>query len=273
MSQGKTIGVISLKGGVGKTSTVSNLGAVLASEYGKKVCVVDANFTAPNLGLHLGLIEPKVTLHDVLLEKAKINDAIYQHEAGFHLIPGAYISRKLNPFKLKQKINHLKNHYDMILIDSSPNLNEEMLATMVAADELLVVTSPDYPTLSTTLRAVNIAKRKRTPITGLILNKVRNKKFELSIEDIEDAAQVPVLSVLPDDIKVQESIAHTTPVSLHTPKGKVSVEYKKLAAALIGEEHKETNLFTRLKSMIKKDVSRDSVNRLLLKKNKSGNKS
>ena len=262
-NDGKIIGVISLKGGVGKTSCVANLGAVLASEFGKKVLVVDANFAAPNLALHLGLHDPKVTIHDVLLNKANVDEAIYEHEAGFHLIPGAYISKKVNPFRLKQKINHLRNYYDVILIDSSPNLNEELLSTMIASDNLLVVTSPDYPTLSTTLRAVRLAKQKKTPINGLILNRVRNKKFELSIKDIEEAAQVPVLSVLPEDISVQEAIANTTPVTLHKPKTNTSIEYKKLSACLIGEKYEDPRLWSRLKSIFKKGVPRDNINRLL----------
>jgi len=262
--KGRIIGIISLKGGVGKTSSVANLGAALASEFGKKILVIDANFSAPNLGLHLGLVEPAATIHDILLDKVKVNDAIYEHESGFHFIPGAYISRKIQPFKLKNKISYLKDYYDIILIDSSPNLNEEILATMIAADELLVVTSPDYPTLSTTLRAVRLAKQKKTPITGLILNRVRNKKFELSIEDIEEAAQVPVLSVLPEDIRVQEAIANTTPVALHKPKAKSAIEYKKLAACLIGERYKDPRLLYRLKSLFKKDIAKENINRFLM---------
>tara|TARA_Y100000310_G_scaffold203351_1_gene203580 strand:- start:10367 stop:11179 length:813 start_codon:yes stop_codon:yes gene_type:complete len=261
---GKIIGVISLKGGVGKTSSVANLGAALASEFGKKTLIIDANFTAPNLGLHLGLVEPGATIHDILLGKADVNDAIYEHESGFHFIPGAYISRKVNPFKLKHKIGYLKDHYDMILIDSSPNLNEEILSTMIASDELLVVTSPDYPTLSTTLRAVRLAKQKKTPITGLILNRVRNKKFELSIEDIEEAAGVPVVSVLPEDISVLESVTATNPVALHKPKANAAIGYKKLAAALIGENYKDPRLWSRVKSMFKKDIAKDNINRLLM---------
>ena len=264
MSRGKIIGIISIKGGVGKTSSVANLGAVLASEFGKKTLIIDANFSAPNLGLHLGLVEPGATIHDILLDKVQVNDAIYEHESGFHFIPGAFISKKIKPFKLKHKISYLKDYYDMILIDSSPNLNEEMLATMIASDELLVVTTPDYPTLSTTLRAVRLAKQKKTPITGLILNRVRNKKFELSIDDIEEAAQVPVLSVLPEDINVLEALAATKPVALHKPRSNASIEYKKLAACLIGEQYKDPRLWHRLKSMFKKDVAKDNVNRLLM---------
>jgi len=261
---GKIIGIISLKGGVGKTSSVANLGAVLASEFGKKTLVIDANFSSPNLGLHLGLVEHGATIHDILLNRANVNEAIYEHESGFHFIPGAYISRKVSPFKLKEKISYLKDHYDMILIDSSPNLNEEVLATMIASDELLVVTSPDYPTLSTTLRAVRLAKQRKTPITGLILNRVRNKKFELSIKDIEEAAQVPVLSVLPEDISVLEALAETKPVALHKPKSNTAIEYKKLAACLIGEKYEDPRLWPKIKSIFKKDIAKDNVNRLLM---------
>jgi len=250
MADGKTIGIISLKGGVGKTSSVANLGAALASEFGRKVLVVDANFSAPNLGLHLGLINPKITIHDVLLGRCKAEDAVHEHKAGFHLIPGAYVSRKVRPSALNDRISHLKERYDDIVIDSSPNLNEEMLATMMASDELLVITSPDYPTLSATLRAVRLARQKRTPITGIVLNKVRGKKFELRTEDIEHAAQVPVIGVLPEDINMLESVSVATPLVLHKGRSDAAIAYKKLAARLIGREYRDPRLLQRLKSVL-----------------------
>ena len=58
---GKTIGVISLKGGVGKTTAVVALGSALA-DFGKKVLLVDGNFSAPNLGLHLDLFDTEKTI-------------------------------------------------------------------------------------------------------------------------------------------------------------------------------------------------------------------
>jgi len=184
MTQGRIIGVISIKGGVGKTTTVSNLGAALSNLYNKKVLLIDANFTAPNLGLHLGVVNPKVTLHDVLSGKVNAIDSIYNHEFGFHIIPASLVNKQVDYMKLRDKIRVLKSYYDIILLDSSPNLNQEMLSTILASDELLVVTTPDYPTLSATMNAVRVAKQKKTPIKGLILNKVRNKKFELKIEDV-----------------------------------------------------------------------------------------
>ena len=264
MVKGRIIGVVSLKGGVGKTTTVANLGASMAKDFGKKVLVIDANYSAPNLGLHLGLVDPKITIQDVFMNKASVEEAIYQHEDGFHIMPSAYISRKINPFHLKKNIGCLKENYDVILIDSSPNLNEEMLSTMVASDELLVVSSPDYPTLSTTMRAIRLAKQKKTPITGLILNKVFNKSFELSTEEIEDAAGVPVLSVIPHDIKVPESIYYTKPVILHKPMANSSVEFKTLAASLIGEKYKDPRLWSRIKAVFKRDVPKENINRMLM---------
>ena len=74
---GKTIGIVSLKGGVGKTSVVSALGGAIA-DFGQKVLLIDGNFSAPNLGLHLNIIDPKITLNHVLDRTANLNDAIYE---------------------------------------------------------------------------------------------------------------------------------------------------------------------------------------------------
>jgi septum site-determining protein MinD len=266
-TDGKIIGVISIKGGVGKTTTVSNLGAVLANQFGKKVLLVDANFSAPNLGLHLGVVKPQVTLHDVLSGKVNTVDAIYNHEYGFHIIPASLSPKKVDPLKLKEKIKALRSYYDIILIDSSPNLNDEMLATIAASDELLVVTTPDYPTLSSTLNAVKIAKQKKTPIVGLILNKVRNKKFELTLNDIEYAAETPVVAVLNDHVSVLEALQCTKPITMHDEKHSISIEYSKLAAALIGEEYKEKGIFSKIGRLFSGGVAKQEVNREIMVQN------
>lgn len=263
---GKVIGVISIKGGVGKTTTVANLGFILSKEFKKNVLVVDANFSAPNLGLHFGIVNPKKTLHDALMDKTDINDAIIKHSENLHILPSALLSRKINPFKLREHIKKLKNNYDIILIDSSPSLNEEILSTMIASDELLVVTSPDYPTLSTTLRAIRLAKQKKTPITGLILNKVRNKKFELNVDDIETSTETPVLAVLPDDIKILEALSTTKPAAVNFDSSNAVVEYKKLAASLVGEKYYDKRVSYNLKKLFSGGrIPKEEINREVLR--------
>jgi len=203
-----------------------------------------------------------------MLKKANIKDAIIEHTPNLHILPSAFLSRKINPFKLKENIDKIKDNYDLILIDSSPALNEEILSTMIASDELLVVTSPDYTTLSTTLRAVRLAKQKKTPITGLILNKVRNKKFELTINDIEGAAETPVLAVLPDDIKILEALSLTKPAAMNFERSNAVIEYKKLAASLIGEEYKDPRFSHRFKRFFSRDLPKEEINRNVLLSNR-----
>ncbi len=256
---GKVIGILSLKGGVGKTSAVLSLGSAIAN-LRKRVLLIDGNFSAPNLGVNLNIIEPEITIHHVLNSDQNIEDAIMSmDEFNFDIIPASIFYRsKLNLFKLKDKIKLLKDRYDVILIDSSPALNDETLSVMLASDEIFIVTTPDYPTLTMTLKAIKDAKTRGMKIDGLILNKVYDKPFELSIDDIERTAEIPILAVIPEDINVVKSVSKFTPAFIYDPKSKGSKEYKKLAGVIIGEKYEPT-IFERWLGIIPKrqDVNRE----------------
>jgi len=152
---GKSIGLIAIKGGVGKTSIASSLASDLAVNQRGKVLVIDGNYSAPNLGIHMNVLSPDKTIHHVLGDRLPIRKAIYKNH-GVDIIPGSPAYGKyFNPLKLKDKIQLLKKDYDYIIIDSSPNLNDELLSTILASDLLFVVSTPDYPTLSCSLKAAN----------------------------------------------------------------------------------------------------------------------
>lgn len=261
MSDARVIGIISIKGGVGKTTTACSLGAALAEEFNKKILVVDANFSSPNIALYLGMLNFEKSVYNVLNDGLPISNAIYKYETNFDVLPAGTKIKKVDPFALAEKLQSVKQDYDIILIDASPNLNDEMLATMICSDELLVVTTPDYPTLSATIHAVKTAKKQNTPITGIIINKARNKKYELSVRDIENATESPVLSILPDDINVLEALSLARPVPTHKPKTNAAVEFKKLAACLIGEEYKDPRVWAKIKSSLNKTLAKDEINR------------
>src|SRR3989344_74108 len=74
----KIYGIISAKGGVGKTTSAINLAAAL-NKLGEDVMIVDANFSTPNVGLHLGAPVVPVTLNHVLDGKANARNAVYEH--------------------------------------------------------------------------------------------------------------------------------------------------------------------------------------------------
>lgn len=255
---GKIMGVISLKGGVGKTSVVASLGSAF-SELGKKVLLVDGNLSSPSLGMHFNVINPEKTLHHVLKGSVHPKEAIYDH-GKFHLMPSSIFNKmEINPLKLKDRIRNFKRSYDVILVDSSPSLNEETLAVMLASDELMVVTTPDYPTLSATMKAVKLAKQRGTPISGLILNRVHNKNFEIPIKDIEETLELPVLAVIPYDTNVLKSLSNMESYVSAKPNSKGSIEYKKLAATLMGEKYSGSGIMDFFRSLTpsKQDVNRE----------------
>jgi septum site-determining protein MinD len=166
---------------------------------------------------------------------------------------------KANLFSMKEKLRYLKRSYDYILIDSSPSLDNETLGAMIASDEILVVTTPDHPTLSTTMKALKLAKQRGTPISGLILNKVHNKNFEISTKDVEATLEIPIMAVIPHDINFLRALSNFKPSVEFDPHSEASREYKKLAAALIGEKYRPTR-FRRIISWVsprKQDINRE----------------
>ena len=256
---GKAIGLISIKGGVGKTTLSASLASSLVNDFDKKVLLIDGNYSAPNLGLHMDVVRPKNTIHDVLMGKSVLKDAIH-HVHGVDVVPGNLSPPDVNCLKLKDKLKSVKKKYDFTIIDSSPSLNDELLSTMLASDSLMVISTPDYPTLSCSLHAAKLAKQRGRPIAGIIMNKIQDPRYELTVDDIEEATGIPVVAKIPHEKEGVKSLYLRTPLSLHKPNSKFSRELRKLGAALTNQEEKKG-----LWSKFAKRFSREEVNRQLLR--------
>jgi MinD-like ATPase involved in chromosome partitioning or flagellar assembly len=245
------IAVMSPKGGVGKTVTTANLAAALAIEFNKKVLAIDTNISTASLGLHLDLYYPKRTMHDILEKKFKVKDIIHPYHENLHLIPASIKIKKRdkNPRNVQKNIRkivkfydeilkELHKEYDLVLLDCSPGFDLEALAAMQIAGGLLLITNPDMPSIVTAVKAVEYAKSFKIPVGGVVLNKVRNKKYELSEKHIEDLLNIKVVEKIPFNNKIPESIAKKIPIVLFKPRNKSSKAYKRLAATMIGEVYK-----------------------------------
>lgn len=250
---------VSVKGGVGKTTLALETASSLANKFGKKVLLVDANFSAPNVGLYLDLAKNEVTLHDALFGVG-LHNAIYEAH-GFDVVSSSmHYGPEVDMYKLKNILSKVKQRYDYIILDSSPHYSE-MIPVVAAADRIFVVTSPDHVTLATSLKAALIAKKNQTPIEGIIVNKIRDEKHEENLKSIEEMMELPVLARIRDDKKVVRAVFHRTPISLYDESSEVSREIEKFVSALIGEPENNKLRFLEKLNPFHKHFSKEKVNR------------
>ena len=243
---GKIITITSGKGGVGKTTTSINLAAALNS-FGKETVIVDANLSTPNVGLHLGAPIVPVSLNHVLQGKAKIQDAIYEHESGTKILPSSLsISelRKINHSRLKEVGKKLRKMADFVIYDSAAGLGDEAIAAMESADELIIITNPEIPAVTDALKTAKLIEQLGGDIRGVIVTRARNSKSEMPISNIAEMLELPILGVIPEDKRVQQSLVMKDALVHTFPKCKASIEYKRIAAKLAGiNGYKEKSSF------------------------------
>ncbi|MCK5040397.1 MAG: cell division ATPase MinD [Candidatus Aenigmarchaeota archaeon] len=230
----RVISCVSGKGGVGKTTFVANLG-IAASEFGHKTIVVDANLTTPNLGFHLGVPLYPQTIHNLLRDEGNIYDAMYIHPSDLKVIPAGlsiYDLKNTDPSKLSNVVNKLREEHDLVILDGSAGLGKESLASIEAADEIIIITNPELPSVTDALKTIKIAEEMKKPIIGVVVNRVRKMKSELTKHDIESILGAPVISIIHEDKKMSDCIAAKTPIVSYDKDHNAAIEVKKIAAEL-----------------------------------------
>jgi len=244
----RVIGVISGKGGAGKTIVSINLAAALQKYYGKKVLLIDTNPTTSHIGLYLGMYSTPNTLNDVLRKNMPLKNAIYEHTSGIHVIP---TSLKMDDLKnvsfdsLQKKLKQLEGEYDYIILDSAPGFGKEALITLKTADEILMVTNPLAHTVTDAIRANEMAKKFNLNTLGIAVNMVRKQGYELKKNEIESIVGVPVHAMIPFDNVVMESVNKKQPV-VHM-NSSANNEFRRLAAIINGEKIEiKTGFWSRL---------------------------
>lgn len=251
----KFVGIISAKGGVGKTTTTINLGSALHF-LNRDVTIVDANFANPDLGIHLGFTNVDKTLHSALKGQHSIREGVYRHPLGIKIVPGSLSyneAREAKQDNLVSTIYDLVGTTEAVLIDSTPGMGRDSQAVISAADYLIIITTPDIVSVSDSLKIIKLGRDMEKHILGVVVNKARGEDYEMSIENISEFLNMPVIAVIPEDPLIRKSLIHRSPVVLKDSNAHSSIGFKKLAGALIGEkyienieEEKELSLFSQI---------------------------
>jgi len=245
----KLITITSGKGGVGKTTTAVNLGAAL-NALGKEVVIVDANLTTPNVGLHLGAPIVPISLNHVLSGKAKIYDAIYEHESGTKIVPSSLSVKdlkKINHGGLKKVGKKLKQVADYVIFDSAAGLGGEALASFIAADDIIIVTNPEIPAVTDALKTSKVIEDMGKFVRGVIVTRVKSNRVEMPLSNISDMLELPIIGVVSEDRNVPMSVVMRDALVHTHPKSKAAKAYMKIAAKIAGIPYKaKSSLIERL---------------------------
>jgi septum site-determining protein MinD len=248
----RVIAVVSGKGGVGKTVTTANL-ALALQEFGENVITIDGDPAASNLALQLNIYPSDDTsLQKVLEGKIDILRAITVHPSGLMVIPSSLSlqGKNIDSKKLRKILKNLKG---IVLIDSPPGVNKDVLSIIEASDEILIVTNPEIPAVADVIKLVQVIKSlgREKDILGIVVNKAEGWKYEVKDSEIEIATEVPIICKIPHDKETKKSIFMRTPIVKLNPYSKVSIEYKKLAAWLIGKYYEAPKL-ARIRALLRR---------------------
>lgn len=224
---------------MGKTTLTSNLGAALSS-YGEDVTLLDADVTMANLELILGMEGQPVTLNNVLSGDAHIQEAVYEGPGGVKVIPAGLSLdslRKIKIDRLEEAVESLLSQTDIILIDAPAGLEKDALAAIDVANELILVTTPEVPSISDALKTRIVASRFGVNILGVVVNRERNDKALLTSKEIEVILKAPIIAKIPEDPEISRSAAYSKPFVLKNIKSPNYNSIMQLAADIVGKHY------------------------------------
>lgn len=236
----KFIAIASGKGGVGKTTAALNLGAAL-SNFGKDVVVLDANLSTPNISLHLGSPRLNATLNDSMKGNANIRNTAYLHPSGIRIIPASIALEDYtttDPNLLHDSLLGLIGSTELVIMDTPAGHGRGSKAAIRAADEIIVMTTPDILSVAEAIKTISIAEDSGVKVIGALVNRCKGDKFELSMKNIEAMLDKPIIGVIPEDNSVMRSLALKHPVVYTHPDSAASIGFKKLAAKMMGQDYK-----------------------------------
>jgi len=258
----KIYAIVNQKGGVGKTTSVINLSAFLASS-GRKTLLIDidpqANATS-GLGVDKNAVDP--TTYDILLEQATLDEAILTlSDFKLDILPsnpalsGAeveLVNAIGREYRLQKALEGVNGRYDYILIDCPPSLSLLTINALTAAkDGVLIPVQCEYLALeglSQLTQTVALVQKYLNPgisIRGLMMT-MYDSRTNLSRQVVEEVrGYFPgkvFRTIVPRNVRLSEAPSFGQPINIYAPNSPGAIAYKVLAAEILkGDQVKETS--------------------------------
>ena len=243
----RMITVFSPKGGTGKTVISTSLATSIARNEGLRTLLVDFDLQFGDAAIMLG-IEPEQTLHELVtapgeLDADKFGGYLTRHpHSGIDVLAAPLRpedGETVTEEKVERVLDVARKAYDVIVVDTSPFFHGALLATLDRTNVLLVVCSPEIPTLKNvrlgvdTLRLISFPEER----IRLCLNRA-DADAAMRKPQIEGALGLGVSFQLPNVPEVPAAVNRGTPLTLEAPTSPFSLAVRSMSRSLLGAARK-----------------------------------
>jgi len=236
-SDGRVVAVMGTKGGVGATVVACQLAASL-QELGERVAVVDLNYPLGDVALHFD-VDPTYTLADLAraeqeLDSTYLRTILKGHESGIQILAAPTLmedAESIRGIHVERVLPILRSDFDWVIVDASRSWNDASVQALMLADQILLVTLFDVPTL-------NHARQHKKLLEGLALSGSRirmlgnrhSKNDAVTVADFERVLGSHPDALIPNDYAVTaESVNQGRPIGQVSRASAIHKAYCQLA--------------------------------------------
>ena len=237
---GELIAIVSGKGGTGKTSVCAGLATALAAD-GKRVLCIDCDVGLRNLDIALAMSDcGALNFLDVCGGDYELSQASeHPHYPGlFFLTAPTHCSpESIDRDEFGEFLWDAKREFDYILLDAPAGVDAGFRLTASFADRCILVTGSGPSSVRDATRAGELLELMGKTNVRLIVNRVSSRMvgaMDTTVDDVMDAAGLPLLGVVPEDPNVTLAAVHSRPLLMYSCRSAASLACQRIAKRLQG---------------------------------------